>query len=183
MTLPVFVTGNKGKLREVNHILKDNPITNQDVDLEEIQGSIEEIAEHKARTAANFVKGPVLVEDTALEFNAMKGLPGPYIKWFLKKLDNDGLVKMLEGFEDKGARAICTFAYCAGPGEEVKLFQGINEGSIVPPTGPPDFGWNPIFKPNGYDQTYAEMTADLKNSVSHRKLAMDKLVPFLKTLA
>jgi hypothetical protein len=55
-----------------------------------------------------------MVEDTSLCFNAMGGLPGPYIKWFLKKLGHDGLNRMLAGFEDKTAYAQCIFAYSAG---------------------------------------------------------------------
>jgi inosine triphosphate pyrophosphatase len=55
-----------------------------------------------------------MVEDTCLCFNALQGLPGPYIKWFLGKLGHDGLNRMLHGFEDKTAYAQCTFAYSAG---------------------------------------------------------------------
>lgn len=80
---------------------------------------------------------------------------------------------------DKSARAICTFAYCEGPGKEVQLFQGVHEGEIVAPRGPADFGWNPIFKPNESDKTYAEMTAEEKSKVSHRFLALQKLRVFL----
>lgn len=57
----------------------------------------------------------VLVEDTCLCFNAFGGLPGPYVKYFLKQLHPEGLHKMLTGFEDKSAYALCTFAYCEGP--------------------------------------------------------------------
>lgn len=60
------------------------------------------------------VGGAVMVEDTSLCFNAMGGLPGPYIKWFLKKLGHDGLNRMLAGFDDKSAYAQCIFAYSAG---------------------------------------------------------------------
>lgn len=60
------------------------------------------------------VGGAVMVEDTSLCFNAMGGLPGPYIKWFLAKLGHDGLNKMLAGFEDKSAYAQCVFAFTPG---------------------------------------------------------------------
>jgi len=56
----------------------------------------------------------VIVEDTCLCFNACKGLPGPYVKWFLEKVGPEGLYKMLVGFEDKTAYAVCTFAFCQG---------------------------------------------------------------------
>ena len=60
------------------------------------------------------VGGAVMVEDTSLCFNAMGGLPGPYIKWFLQKLGHEGLNKMLAGFEDKTGYAQCIFAYSPG---------------------------------------------------------------------
>lgn len=62
-----------------------------------------------------------MVEDTGLCFNALGGLPGPYIKWFLEGLGHDGLNKLLGGFQDKTAYAQCVFAFCAGPGHEVKV--------------------------------------------------------------
>ena len=67
------------------------------------------------------VNGPVMVEDTCLCFNALGGLPGPYIKWFLDGTGHEGLNKMLEGFEDKSAYAECVFSFCAGPGKEIKV--------------------------------------------------------------
>lgn len=87
-----------------------------------------------------------------------------------------GLYKMLHGFEDKSAYALCTFAYYSGsPADQVKLFQGRTEGTIVDPRGPRNFGWDPCFQPTGFDQTYAEMTKDLKNSISHRGKALAAL--------
>lgn len=76
-----FVTGNAGKLREFRQILGDSfPITNKDVDTVEIQaGTLEEVSIAKCRQAVDEVKGPVLVEDTALCFNALGGLPGAYM--------------------------------------------------------------------------------------------------------
>ena len=84
-------------------------IVAQSLDLPELQGEPEEIAKEKCRLAAQQIKGPVMVEDTSLCFNAMQGLPGPYIKWFLQKLKPDGLSKMLDGFEDKTGYAQCIF--------------------------------------------------------------------------
>lgn len=60
---------------------------------------------------------------------------------------------MLAGFNDNSAYALCTFAYCAGPGHEPVIFEGITEGKVVPPRGPPVFGWDAIFQPDGFDQT------------------------------
>ncbi|KAK9456556.1 inosine triphosphate pyrophosphatase-like protein [Dipodascopsis uninucleata] len=177
-----FVTGNANKLKEVQAIMSDSiEMTNQKIDLEEIQGTIQEIAEHKCRTAAEIVKGPVLVEDTALSFTAYKGLPGPYIKWFMEAVGHEGLNNMLASYDDKSAQAICTFAFCEGPGHEVKIFQGVQDGKIVAARGPVGFGWDPCFLPDGFDQTYAEMPKALKNTISHRYRALTMLKEFLTT--
>ncbi|PGG98924.1 RdgB/HAM1 family non-canonical purine NTP pyrophosphatase [Polytolypa hystricis UAMH7299] len=166
-----FITGNKNKLAEVKAILGDAiDIQDRAVEVPEIQGSIEEIAKEKCRVAAEMVGGPVLTEDTALEFNALKGLPGPYIKWFLEKLGHDGLNKLVDPYEDKSIVAVCTFAFSSGPGEEPILFQGRTEGRIVPARGPPNFGWDPIFEYEG--KTFAEMEKDEKVGFSSRKLSV-----------
>lgn len=143
--------------------------------LVELQGEVDEICIIKCQEAAKHVKGPVIVEDTCLAFNGLKGLPGPYIKWFLEKLGPEGLHKLLAGFEDKTAQAICTFAYSKGENSEVILFQGITHGTIVAPRGTREFGWDPIFQPDGFDQTYGELPKEVKNTISHRFRALDKL--------
>ncbi|KAJ1975684.1 nucleoside triphosphate pyrophosphohydrolase ham1 [Dimargaris verticillata] len=92
----VFVTGNQNKLREVQAILGDVvPIESKALDLPELQGTTAEVSADKCRRAAAIIKGPVITEDTSLCFNAMHGLPGPYIKWFLKNLGTDGKLNSL----------------------------------------------------------------------------------------
>ncbi|KAJ5081399.1 Inosine triphosphate pyrophosphatase [Penicillium alfredii] len=173
-----FITGNQNKLAEVRAILGSViTVDNQAVDVPEIQGTIEDIAKEKSRRAAEAINGPALTEDTALEFRALKGLPGPYIKSFLDALGLEGLNKMLDGFEDRAAEAVCTFAFCRGPGEEPIIFQGRTEGAIVRPRGPAKFGWDPIFEHQG--KTYAEMEKEEKNRISHRYKALVKLQQWL----
>lgn len=205
MSKPItFVTGNAKKLEELIAILGPNfprTIVSKKVDLPELQGEIEEIAIKKCKEAARQVDGPVLIEDTSLCFNALEGLPGPYIKWFLEKLQPEGLHRLLNGWEDKSARAICTFAYCEGSTAEPKIFQGITEGIIVEPRGTRDFGWyvereylnsdhwipnvciyrDPVFQPTGYDQTYAEIAKAEKNKISHRYKALDLLRKYIES--
>ncbi|KAA8910495.1 inosine triphosphate pyrophosphatase [Sphaerosporella brunnea] len=175
----VFVTGNANKLAEVQAILGDAvpSLTSKALDLPELQGTIEEITLDKARRAAEEIGGPVIVEDTCLCFNALNGLPGPYVKWFMKELGHDGLNKMLAAYDDKSAQAVCTFAYCAGPGKEAILFEGRTDGKIVPARGPTFFGWDAVFEYEG--KTYAEMEKAEKNKVSHRGKALDKLKAWL----
>ncbi|PIO64616.1 Ham1 family protein [Teladorsagia circumcincta] len=93
-------------------------------DVDEYQGEPDYVAERKAKEAAEQVQGPILVEDTSLCFNAFKGLPGVYIKWFLKKLGPAGLYQMLAGYDDKSAYAQCIFAFTEGKGQPVHIFRG-----------------------------------------------------------
>lgn len=179
MSTITFVTGNIKKLEEVIVILgKKFPykMVNEKIDLPEFQGEPDDISQAKCKEAAKIIKGPVLVEDTCLCFNALGGLPGPYIKWFLDKLKPEGLYKLLHGFEDKTAYAMCTFAYSSGrPEEPIQLFIGKTDGMIVEPRGPKDFGWDPCFQPDGYSLTFAEMSKSEKNSISHRGKALAAL--------
>jgi ribokinase/non-canonical purine NTP pyrophosphatase (RdgB/HAM1 family) len=180
-----FVTGNKNKLAEVKQILAaagDLPfdMTNMKIDLPELQGDPSEIAAEKCRLAAKEVNGPCLTEDTSLCFNALNGMPGPYIKWFLEKCGHDGLNNMLVGFDDKTAYAQTVVAFTTGPGAEVQVFDGRTDGKIVQPRGPLDFGWDPVFEPDeGKGKTYAEMTKEDKNAISHRFRSFTKLRSYL----
>lgn len=172
-----FVTSNTNKLKEVVAILgADFPfeLRNQAVDLPEMQGEPADIAKEKCRLAAKQVQGAVLVEDTSLCFNALNGLPGPYVKWFLEKTGLEGLNNMLAAYEDKSAYAQCIFAY-ASVGAEPQAFVGQTHGQIVPARGPTSFGWDPVFQPDGYTQTYAEMDKTTKNQLSHRFKALEAL--------
>ncbi|KAF5941823.1 hypothetical protein HYC85_019465 [Camellia sinensis] len=154
-----FVTGNAKKLEEVRAILGDSiPFRSIKLDLPELQGEPEDISKEKARLAAKRVNGPVLVEDTCLCFNALKGLPG--------------LNNLLMAYEDKSAYALCVFSLALGPEIEPITFMGKTPGKIVPPRGPNDFGWDPIFQPDGYAQTYAELPKEEKNKISHRSRAL-----------
>ena len=182
-----FVTGNKKKAEEVARILapKDGTtakfvIVNKKLDLPELQGTPEEIALEKCKEACKEVSGPVITEDTCLCFNALSGLPGPYIKHFLEKTGHEGLNKMLDGFDDRSAYAQTIVAYCNSSDDEPVLFDGRTQGKIVRPRGPLDFGWDPVFEPDeGEGLTYAEMTKEGKDAISHRSRAMAKLREYL----
>jgi len=181
-----FVTGNAKKLEEVKTILgaDDLPITltSAKLDLPELQGEPIEIASEKCKLAATQVGGAVMVEDTSLCFNALGGLPGPYIKWFLDKTGHEGLNNLLAAYDDKSAYAQCIFAFCGGPGEEVQTFTGQTSGTIVPARGPTDFGWDPVFQPDGFTTTYAEMDKAEKNKISHRYRSLALLQDFFRDM-
>lgn len=99
-----FVSSNEYKVQEVKLILgEDFPfeLQTKSVDLFEPQAPPVEVSRWKCFQAAKLCNGPVIVEDTSLCFNALNGLPGPYIKWFYEAIGNEGLVKLLDGHEDK----------------------------------------------------------------------------------
>jgi len=181
----MIYSGNENKLKEVVAILGDSfpwKIVAKKIELPEFQGEPDDISKEKCKIAAKEVQGPVIVEDTCLCFNALGGLPGPYIKWFLEKLKPEGLHKLLSGWEDKSAYALCTFAFSSGnPEDDVVLFRGKCDGTIVEPRGPRTFGWDPCFQPNGFDKTYAEMDKELKNSISHRGKSLKALKQYFMT--
>ena len=184
-----FVTGNKNKLMEVQRLIASSSssssipfdITNHKLDLPELQGTPEEIARVKCQTAAKELQTAVLTEDTCLCFRALNDLPGPYIKWFLDSLGHEGLNKLLEGFDDTRAYAQTIIAFSPGPDSDVVLFQGETEGRIVTSRGPKDFGWDAVFEPTDEEdrKTYAEMTKDEKNAISHRGRAFEKFRKYL----
>ncbi|WFD33505.1 adenylate kinase [Malassezia cuniculi] len=154
-----FVTGNANKLREAQQILARANVPwkleSRSVDVPEIQGTTQEVAIAKCSAAARAIGGPCLTEDTALCFRALGGLPGPYIKHFLGNVGVHGLHKLLAGFEDKSATALCTFAFCSGPDAEPILFEGTCEGKIVAPRGETDFGWDPVIEIDGTGKTFS----------------------------
>ena len=111
------------------------------------------------RQAYDIVGQPILVEDVALEFTALGGLPGPFIKFFVDTPDGlNTLCRMLDGFEDRRARAACVFGYYDG--RNLRLFRGELSGVIsTEPRGHGGFGWDNVFIPDGYgDRTRAELT-------------------------
>jgi len=177
-----FVTGNEKKAEEVRRILSSGStelpfaISRRKIDLPELQGDTIDIAKEKCALAAKEIGGAVITEDSSLCFTALKGMPGPYIKWFLDANGNDGLNDMISFSEDKSGYAQTVVAFCAGPGKEVLTFDGRTQGKIVRPRGKLDFGWDPIFEPDeGGGLTYAEMTGEAKDQISHRMRAFVQL--------
>jgi inosine triphosphate pyrophosphatase len=196
-----FITGNKNKALELESILNNTlnlplslplSIKIYNLDLPELQGEPEYIATEKCQFASEQIDGPVIIEDTSLCYNALGGLPGPYVKWFLDKTGLNGLYNLLLGYEDKSAYAQTIFAYTEGKGFPIHLFIGKLNGKIVRSRGNLGFGWDPIFQPNILDDdntfnkpnilTFGQMTPDKKNSISHRYLALQKVKEYFTQL-
>jgi inosine triphosphate pyrophosphatase len=167
---PLFITGNQNKVDYLARIL-GVPLEHHELDLDEIQSaSPEEVVSHKVKQAYALLKVPVLVEDTSLCFNALDGLPGPFVKFF--RVAKDGLemmCRMLDGFEDRSAYATVIYAYYDGT--EVRTFAGRLNGVIADhPRGEGGYGWDAIFEPEGYDGlTRAELSPE-KDTESYEKI-------------
>jgi non-canonical purine NTP pyrophosphatase (RdgB/HAM1 family) len=173
-----FITGNKNKLKETQMIWSE--IEGLELDLKEIQ-EIEpkKILEEKLEEAKKYKPNTnLMVEDLSLEIDGMNGLPGPLIKWFLKSVGNKGVYQMAKMFGNQQAIARVTLGFTDG--KENKYFEGVVMGKIVKPAGESDFGWDPIFIPDGFDKTFAQMGVEEKNKISHRKIALEKLRKYLE---
>jgi len=173
----VFVTSNKNKVREIKEIL--GPKTKfVNVDIPEIQSlNLEEVITAKAKSAYSILKRPVIVEDVSFEVDALRGLPGPFIKYFLQKLGTEGLLALI-GNASKSTKAIAAVGFYDG--NKLKIFTGIVEGTLSKKSiGESGFGFDRIFIPNGYTQTFAQMEITKKNKISHRANALRKLKRYL----
>ncbi len=172
-TEALFVTSNHHKAREAAEILGVE-LRSVALDLPEMQElDVSQVAAVKAASAREVLAdpdSPILVEDSGIIFGAWNGLPGALTKWFLASVGNEGMLKMLENEEDRSARAVCAVAVATGG--SVRVFAGEVEGSIaLKPRGGRGFGWDPIFIPDGYTETYAEL-GPRKHEVSHRARAL-----------
>lgn len=173
-----LITGNQNKADQVARWLGAH-VPHRKIDLDELQSlDTHEIVEHKAKQAYDILKSPVLIEDVSLTFKALGRLPGPFIKWFIEELDYQGLVKLLDGYDDRSAHAVCCYGFYDG--KDLRFFEGGVLGSIAPePKGDGGFGFDPIFIPDGYAITRAEMSEDDYDKTSPRKFALDNLKMFL----
>lgn len=170
----LFVTTNQGKLREAREVLGVD-IESLDLKVDEVQTLDPiECTQKKAEAAYAKVKKPLFVEDVALFFDAWNGLPGVFIDYFMKTLDNRGIIKLLKGEKNRTAKAQTTLCYFDGKDKITAV--GVTEGTIsLTPKGKNGFGWDPIFIPKGFTKTYAQLSDQEKNKVSMRRIALLKL--------
>ena len=185
----VFASNNKNKIKEIQFLL---PKTIQILSLEDI-GCLEEIPETadtiegNAILKANYVSEKYgyncFADDTGLEVEALNGAPGVYSARFAgeQKDANDNMDKLLLNLQDKSNRSaqFKTVIALNLDGKQT-LFTGIIKGKIIKEkVGTNGFGYDPIFTADGYTKTFAELTIQEKSVISHRGLAVQKLVRFL----
>ncbi len=187
----VFATNNRHKLEEVQAILGDRvelvslQQTGCTEEIPETGKTLEENALQKARYIYERYHTDCFADDTGLEVEALGGAPGVYSARYAGGEGHDSeanmrkLLQDLEGVENRQARFRTVFALIVNGKEH--LFEGIVNGTILKVRrGTSGFGYDPIFMPDGYNKTFAELGNDIKNRISHRAIASDKLCKFLK---
>jgi len=188
----VFATANPNKIREVLALLDDGVriVSLKDIgceeDIPETQPTIEGNALQKARYVKDNYKIDCFAEDTGLEINALGGEPGVYsARYAGEAKDSEAnmakVLAKLEGKTDRTAQFKTVVALTLN--NEEFTFEGICKGQIATSkSGAGGFGYDPIFIPDGYDISFAEMAASEKNKISHRGKAIHKLKTFLNQL-
>jgi len=189
----VFATRNKGKLKEVKEIFSDISVNikslndfDEDIDVIEDGNSFEENALKKAEEIYQLLKLPVISDDSGLEVEQLNGSPGIYSARYsgenaTDKKNNLKLIKELEKLpEPHIAKFVCAAVYSDGINR--LIIRGEFKGQIIStPRGKNGFGYDPLFLPEGLNQTSAEIDSDLKNKISHRAKAFSKLKEMLKS--
>ena len=185
----VFATNNKHKIREISDLLDSRfeviGLTEIGIteDIPEDADNLADNALFKARYVHERTGLNVFADDTGLEVDALGGAPGVYSARYAgtSKDPSDNIIKLLkelEGVEDRKARFRTVIALIYDNSEY--LFEGKVEGGIIQMRrGTGGFGYDPVFIAEGYDQTFAEMPLSEKNKISHRAMAMRKLIAFL----
>ncbi|GHT62853.1 non-canonical purine NTP pyrophosphatase [Bacteroidia bacterium] len=185
----VFATNNKHKLEEIRAILSQSyPIVSLDEigcseDIPETAETLEGNALLKAQYIKTHYGYDCFADDTGLEVKALNNAPGVYSARYAgeskdSKANMRKILRELEKQSDRSARFRTAIALILG-GKEY-LFEGIVEGKLIEEArGNAGFGYDPVFVPEGYTETFAEMGADIKNTISHRAKAVEKLKAFL----
>ena len=187
----VFATHNPNKAREIQEMcgpefriltLSDIGFHDEIVeDMEDLEGN----SRLKAETVAPHSEYPVFSDDTGLEVHALSGAPGVHSARYAGEPRSDQrntqkLLRELEGQTDRSTRfrTVVTLV----DGEDVVQFEGIVNGKIIAELqGDGGFGYDPIFVPENSNMTFAEMSSEEKNAISHRKRAFTKLINYLKS--
>jgi non-canonical purine NTP pyrophosphatase (RdgB/HAM1 family) len=175
----ILVSTNPNKGIEAERIL-GVPILRVSLTLPEIQAAtVEEITRYKLETAKTKGYKRLVVEDVSLGFDELNNFPGPYVRWLLEAAGGTGLAAIAYALNNRAAKAQCCVGYWDG--RQTRLFMGETKGEIlVKPRGERVFGWDAWFQPKGSEKTFAELTPEEKDAVSHRGHAYRKLAEHLK---
>ena len=174
----ILVSTNPNKGIEAERIL-GVPVLRVSLALPEIQAAtVEEITRYKIEVAKTKGHARLVVEDVSLGFDELGNFPGPFVRWLLEAAGGKGLAAIAYALNNRSAKAQCCVGYWNGI--EAKMFFGETAGEIlVQPRGERHFGWDAWFLPKGSQKTFAEMSDDEKDEISHRGKAYRKLAEHL----
>ena len=188
----VFATGNSHKLQEVQGLFKEGFALSclKDVHItEEIPETADNLVDNALQKAWYVYKKcgiPCFADDTGLEVEALNGAPGVYSARYAgeqkdSKLNMLLLLKNMTGKENRNARFRTIIAYIDENAQE-HIFEGEIRGKIIENmAGENGFGYDPIFVPEGYDKTFAQLSSETKNKISHRARAMEKFLSYINS--
>jgi XTP/dITP diphosphohydrolase len=183
----LFITTNPHKVQEIQELAESESrnltIVHRNYEYPELQlGEVEEVARESAKYIQEKVaiQKPFFIEDSGLFIHALHGFPGPFSAFVFKKIGNEGILKLMAGKQGEERRAMfkTAVAFCEPQREEPVILIGTVEGSIADEgRGSGGFGFDPIFEFEG--KTFAELSTEEKNNVSHRSRAFRKLLAYL----
>jgi XTP/dITP diphosphohydrolase len=183
-----FITGNDHKFHEINALFEKEQINfllkQKNVSTIEIQAkTVKEVALFKLKSIKMHFTSSYFIEDAGFFVDEpLKGFPGVYSKYVLKTIGNEGILKLINDFSITKAHFETIIALYYKPADKIMLFDGKVEGMVSSSKrGKEGFGFDPIFIPNEIpNKTFAELTTNEKNNVSHRGKAFSKLIRYLK---
>jgi non-canonical purine NTP pyrophosphatase (RdgB/HAM1 family) len=171
----VLVTGNPNKLAEARRVGAEG-LEAARIDLPEIQSlSLREVLRAKGQEAWRRLERPLIVEETSLELDALNGFPAPLVKWMLTAVGAEAMARI--ALDSGGDRAVARCGLMLLDRQGEVLVEGRVEGRLVSPgRGEGGFGWDPVFQPDGFSQTFGELSAEAKDEIGHRGKAWRALI-------
>jgi XTP/dITP diphosphohydrolase len=179
----LFETGNQGKLKEVKALFGalGHEVEQLKDEYPEIQAdTLEEVVEAGLKWLWERHHAPIIIDDSGLFVNALKGFPGVYSAYVYKTIGYQGVLKLLDGVDERGAEFKCCAGYVDANGR-ITMRSGASAGRIIHEArGTGGFGYDPVFVPEGFDLTFAELDLGIKNRISHRGKAFALLADAMK---
>ena len=177
-----IITSNNGKIKEFKEIFGDSkylPVQNN-IDYPEIQASsLEEVEDFGLSWLGEKIEPPFVIDDSGVFIDNFDGFPGVYTRYVYDTIGLAGVLRQMENIDNRACTFRCVLGLLTESGEKRK-FSGECHGTLINELrGDGGFGYDPIFIPQGFDKTFAELAPEEKNSISHRGKAMRKLIDFL----
>jgi len=179
------VTTNAGKFREISHQMAGHgyALEHLNTSYPEIQAdTLEETIVPGLAWLVSRYDRPLMIDDSGFFVDALRGFPGVFSSYVFKTIGCEGILRLMDGRDDRSARFECCIGFVV-PGGEPFVAKGVSEGTVsLEMRGSSGFGYDPIFINEGHSRTYAELGVDEKNRVSHRGKAIESFAKELPRL-